>query len=184
MTPAWVPVTLALKNSQLAATDSFTTTRALTLAGNESIDVAATKILSWNGEISGAGTLVKEGQGTLLLRGTNQHDGGTTVNAGTLQISRDANLGRGALALNDGTLQSTGSFATSRAATLRGQATMEVDASHTVTWNGELRRRRHVAQVRPGHAGSGRRQHVLGWHGGRRPARFGQDTKTTWDGAQ
>ncbi|AZW24949.1 autotransporter BatB [Bordetella parapertussis] len=130
--------TLALKNSQLAATDSFTATRALTLAGNESIDVAATKILSWNGEISGAGTLVKEGQGTLLLRGTNQQNGGTTVNAGTLQISRDANLGRGALALNDGTLQSTGSFATSRAATLRGQATMEVDASHTVTWNGEL----------------------------------------------
>ncbi|ARP79327.1 autotransporter outer membrane beta-barrel domain-containing protein [Bordetella genomosp. 6] len=130
--------TLALKHSQLAATDSFTATRALTLAGNESIDVAATKILSWNGEISGAGALVKEGQGTLLLRGTNKHDGGTTVNAGKLQISSDANLGRGPLALNNGTLQGTGSFATSRAAALSGQATMEVDASHTVTWNGNL----------------------------------------------
>jgi len=130
--------TLALKHSQLAATDSFTATRALTLAGNESIDVAATKTLSWNGEISGAGALVKEGQGTLLLRGTNKHDGGTTVNAGKLQISSDANLGRGPLALNNGTLQSTGSFATSRAAALSGQATMEVDASHTVTWNGNL----------------------------------------------
>ncbi|WP_148281022.1 autotransporter-associated beta strand repeat-containing protein, partial [Bordetella bronchiseptica] len=130
--------TLALKSSQLAATDSFTATRALTLAGNESIDVAATKILSWNGEISGAGTLVKEGQGTLLLRGTNRQSGGTVVNAGTLQISRDANLGRGTLELNDGTLQSTGSFGTSRAATLRGQAAMEVDASHTVIWHGDL----------------------------------------------
>ncbi|MGZ8139259.1 autotransporter BatB [Bordetella bronchiseptica] len=130
--------TLALKSSQLAATDSFTATRALTLAGNESIDVAATKILSWNGEISGAGTLVKEGQGTLLLRGTNQQSGGTVVNAGTLQISRDANLGRGTLELNNGTLQSTGSFGTTRAATLRGQAAMEVGASHTVIWHGDL----------------------------------------------
>ena len=88
---------------------------------------------------------MKEGQGTLLLRGTNQHDGGTTVNAGTLQISRDANLGRGALALNDGTLQSTGSFATSRGHLARpGHHGGRRFAYRDLEWRAE--RRRHVAQ--------------------------------------
>jgi autotransporter-associated beta strand protein len=56
---------------------------------------------TFNGNISGAGSVLKNGAGTVVLNGTNAHQGGTTVNAGTLQgntnslqgnIANNANL--------------------------------------------------------------------------------------------
>ena len=43
----------------------------------------------------GGGLLIKEGTGKLTLSGTNTFSDGTNLNAGTLSISRDANLGDG-----------------------------------------------------------------------------------------
>ncbi|WP_262358405.1 autotransporter-associated beta strand repeat-containing protein, partial [Bordetella pertussis] len=53
----------------------------------------------------GAGKLTKAGPGTLVLSADNRHGGGTAVTGGTLQVSRDANLGAaaGALTLDGGT---------------------------------------------------------------------------------
>ena len=52
-----------------------------------------------------AGTLVKEGDGSLTLAGQNTHSGGTVVNRGTVIVTEDANLGAGGVRLNGGTLQ-------------------------------------------------------------------------------
>ncbi|MBZ9822831.1 autotransporter-associated beta strand repeat-containing protein [Mesorhizobium sp. CA4] len=61
--------------------------RGFTLAGgNGAIDVSnAATTLSMSGTAMGAGTLNKNGAGTLVLSGTNSYSGGTIVNAGTLR---------------------------------------------------------------------------------------------------
>ncbi|KDE00822.1 outer membrane autotransporter barrel domain protein, partial [Bordetella bronchiseptica SBL-F6116] len=112
--------TVALNNARLASTGTFSTGRAATLTGNGTFDTADGTTLGWTGDIGGAGALVKEGLGTLVLDGDNQYAGGTTVNAGTVQVARDANLGAagGAVRLQGATLASTASFASARALTL------------------------------------------------------------------
>ena len=78
--------------------------------------------LTFDGLVSGTGSLIKNGAGTLTLTGANSYDGATTVNAGTLQINGNqsaatglvtiasgATLGGngtvgGSVAVNDGTL--------------------------------------------------------------------------------
>jgi autotransporter-associated beta strand protein len=57
--------------------------------------------------IGGAGGLVKDDGGTLVLGGANTYAGGTTVKGGILQISADNNLGAAGtgLALDGGTLR-------------------------------------------------------------------------------
>ncbi|MBR0868815.1 autotransporter-associated beta strand repeat-containing protein [Bradyrhizobium tropiciagri] len=76
------------------------------------------------GNISGSGALVQKGTGTTLLGGTNTYSGGTTIAAGTLGVSSDANLGAaaGALTFSGGTLQVAGDA-------FNGTA-------RTINWNG------------------------------------------------
>jgi fibronectin-binding autotransporter adhesin len=85
--------------------------------------------------IAGAGTLVKDDLGTLVLTGNNTYAGGTTVQAGTFQVASDANLGdaAGALTLGNGTLHTTASFKTGRAVSLTGNGTFQTDAGTTLT---------------------------------------------------
>jgi len=61
--------------------------------------------------------LVKDDLGTLILEGTNTYAGGTLIDGGTLEISRDANLGAsgtGLAILNGSTLRTTATFSSDR----------------------------------------------------------------------
>ncbi|MDC1296351.1 autotransporter-associated beta strand repeat-containing protein, partial [Pseudomonadota bacterium] len=120
--------------------------QSLESAGN--IDIANTKTLQTgdsgnnaiSGVISGAGSLVKLGSGTLTLSGTNANTGSMGIQAGTLSISTDRNLGAvpgsvvaDSIILNGGTFQSTGttSLDSNRGVTISASSTIEVDGSST-----------------------------------------------------
>jgi autotransporter-associated beta strand protein len=93
-----------------------------------------------NAPIAGTGRIVKSDLGTLVLGGDNTYTGGTTIGAGTLQISRDANLGdaAGALALDGGTLRVTQDLQTARAIDVRTGGGAIDTAATTMTSTGPL----------------------------------------------
>ncbi|HEY9237507.1 MAG TPA: autotransporter-associated beta strand repeat-containing protein, partial [Burkholderiaceae bacterium] len=91
--------------------------------------------LSYAGAISGTGSLSKLGAGTLTLTAANTYSGGTIIDAGTLSISSDTNLGNasGGLIFNGGTLENTSAFTTTRAITLAADGTFNTAADLTAT---------------------------------------------------
>ncbi|WP_422096591.1 autotransporter-associated beta strand repeat-containing protein [Variovorax sp.] len=91
--------------------------------------------------LTGAGGLVKEDLGTLVLDGSNSYSGGTTIKGGILQIASDANLGAaaGGLALEGTTLRVTGDTASARAVSLgAGNNRFDIDAARTLALNGSV----------------------------------------------
>ena len=57
--------------------------------------------------LTGTGTLVKTGTGSLTLNNSNIHTGGVTLNQGTLNVNTAGALGGGTLTINGGTLDNT-----------------------------------------------------------------------------
>jgi fibronectin-binding autotransporter adhesin len=90
------------------------------IVDNAALVFNRTGTLTYGGVISGTGSLAKIGTSTLTLTGNNTYAGGTTINAGTLAVSSDANLGAASsgLTFGGGTLQSTASFTSNRNVTL------------------------------------------------------------------
>src|SRR6266446_3466762 len=99
--------TLQYTGSTASSTKKFTMATGGT--GAFQVDTAATT-LTLSGVIDGSGALLKAGAGTLSLTGVNTYSGGTTVSAGTLQLSGSGTLGStsGALTVNGGTLNLNG----------------------------------------------------------------------------
>ena len=85
-------------NASSATTDSTT-------ASVATFEVGSGATLTISGVISGdSGSLTKTGDGTLTLSETNTYAGGTTVSAGTLQVSNASALGTGNVTVSGGTL--------------------------------------------------------------------------------
>ncbi|MPW11763.1 autotransporter protein, partial [Paraburkholderia sp. CNPSo 3155] len=104
-------------------------------------DPASGTTMTESGVISGSGQVQQIGPGITVLSGTNTYTGGTTINAGTLQVSADSNLGAasGALTLNGGTLNTTASFASLRSATLGASGgTFGVNTGTALTMSGVI----------------------------------------------
>lgn len=116
---------LTVTSGTLRTTASFSLNRDVTLNSASSTletttgtTLSATGILDDGGVVTGS--LTKIGAGTLVLSNVNTYRGGTTVNAGVLQISQDRNLGAAntALSLDSGTLRTTATFTVDRATSL------------------------------------------------------------------
>ena len=91
--------------------------------------------------ITGTGGLTKVGAGTIVLSGANTYQGGTAIQAGTLQVSADANLGdaSGAVAFQGGTLASTASFTSARSMSLASAGgTIDTATATALTLSGSI----------------------------------------------
>ncbi|CAN5406910.1 hypothetical protein BH09VER1_BH09VER1_09670 [soil metagenome] len=107
-----------------------------TIVNNASLAFNRSDASSYNGAISGGGSLTKSGPGALTLGGTNSYTGGTMVNSGTL-IGTSASL-QGAIVNNASTIfdQTTsgtyaGTMSGTGALTKTGAATLTVSGSNT-----------------------------------------------------
>ncbi|MFG1404300.1 beta strand repeat-containing protein, partial [Xanthobacter sediminis] len=96
---------------------------------------------SFDGAISGTGSLVQMGTGTLTLAGANSYAGGTRVLAGGIvQVAADANLGAaaGGVALEGGTLSASASFSSARTVELAGGGTLAVAGGQVLSLSGAI----------------------------------------------
>ncbi|MGA2256522.1 MAG: autotransporter-associated beta strand repeat-containing protein, partial [Thermoguttaceae bacterium] len=90
------PATLALSSSACSSL--------VLRVGNNGADT------TFSGTLTGAGSLIKVGSGSLLLSGSNIYTGGTALNCGVLSLANAAALpGGGSITFGGGTLQYSGS---------------------------------------------------------------------------
>jgi autotransporter-associated beta strand protein len=110
----------------------------ISVTGTLSMDQTASSTLG--NVISGSGSLIQSGSGTLTLTGTNTYSGGTQMNAGTLAVASDSNLGAasGILTFGGGTLATAASFSTARAMVFTSAGQLNVAASSELTLTGAL----------------------------------------------
>lgn len=92
---------------------------------------------TYAGNMSGTGSLGKEGAGTVTLTGTNTYTGSTYLRAGTLAIGAATNIGTGQLQFSGGTLETTASLTLQNTIDLFGAGTVQTTgAGNTTTMNG------------------------------------------------
>src|ERR1019366_5041009 len=80
-----------------AANQNVTLNCALSLAANETNNVAASRTLTLGGALSGSGALIKAGTGTALISTANPSFSGgvSNIGGGTLRLAAGADLGTG-----------------------------------------------------------------------------------------
>ena len=85
-------------------------TTGVVLGANQAWTNNSVSPMAVSANVSGTGALRINGNGGLILSGSNTYSGGTTLNGGTLQLGSSFALGAstGALALNSGTLDMNG----------------------------------------------------------------------------
>ncbi len=128
-----------LNGGTLHTTDSFASTRNMTLAGNARISTDDGTILTTTGTISGAGRLYKEGTGTLILGGDNiDWTGGTTIDAGLVKVTSATGIGTGNVLLNSGTIEATVTLTTGQTIAVAGNTVIHTNAGTTTTLTGDI----------------------------------------------
>jgi autotransporter-associated beta strand protein len=126
----------------VAASVSWTSALRMTLTGIPTVDPGANTI-SLNGPLSGAGGIVKEGAGGLLLNATNTFTSDLAVNNGTL--GGNGSIGAFTLVDSGGTLspglsgQSIGTLTVSNVLQLVGTTLMEVSRSGATVTSDRVR---------------------------------------------
>lgn len=113
-------LTLTLHGGTIGSlAESWSSSRAMTLGGNVTFDTTLMEFnasgkametengssVTLSGALSGSGSLVKTGAGTLELNAVNTYSGGTTVEEGTLVARRDGALGAGNVSVTGGDLR-------------------------------------------------------------------------------
>ena len=130
---------LTLDSGTLQLSNSFDNSRTVTLdTGGGTIQTSLLHSNIFSGMITGTGKLTKSGEGTLILSGNNTYTGNTALNAGTLSVNTDNNLGdsAGVLTFSGGTLRLTGNLTSSRMITLNTNGTIETAAGTNSIFSG------------------------------------------------
>ncbi len=132
-------LTLDGSTLRITGTDFTSIPRTITRIGVGTFDIAAAANTFTISQVLAGGALTKTGPGTLALTGANTYTGMTTINAGSLSVGADNNLGNAAngLTIDGGTLRVTGTTfnATPRVITwgAAGGGFNIVDAANTFT---------------------------------------------------
>jgi fibronectin-binding autotransporter adhesin len=91
-------------NSDSEASLTLTNASGIVTAVYRDVTIGGSGDTTVSGLISGAGSLIKDGSGTLTLSGTNTYTGTTTINDGTLALGGHNVLNGKKITLNGGTL--------------------------------------------------------------------------------
>ena len=123
----------------LTVTQSMNTSRDLVIgSGGAGFNTLAGVTVTDSGNISGSGGLVKTGDGTLIVSGTNTFTGGTLIDGGVVKIDTGSSLGTGTILLNGGTLQTTATLNNNQNVVVSGNAGVHVDAGTTTLLAGDI----------------------------------------------
>ena len=144
---------LVLDGGRLHTTGSLDSARAIEVTANNgqiSTD-GADSVITLDGNISGAGRIVKDGAGTLVLGGDNAGGrldanrpgdgwtGGLTINSGLVKVTNSWGLGWGSvMTFNAGTIHATVDILTGQDIKMGRQTDFDVDAGTTTSLTGDL----------------------------------------------
>lgn len=108
--------------------------------GSGTLTVNNTAAAIFSGVMSGAGSLVKFGIGTMTMSGVNTYTGGTTINAGAISIAAATGLGNAtnSLTLNGGSLTTSATLTSARAITLGTNGGLINAGGTTLTLSGTI----------------------------------------------
>ena len=124
--------TLNLSDENLPGAGSHSLTLNVRGEVTGNLSIASGQTLSESNSITGAGSLIKQGQGTLILAASNSYTGDTIVSSGTLVLAQGATLGASDLirvaagAKLDVSARSNG-FTVDSGQTLAGSGTIQGD---------------------------------------------------------
>jgi fibronectin-binding autotransporter adhesin len=88
--------------------------------------------------ISGAGSIEKNGDGALVLSGNNSYSGGTTLDAGSLNVGNNNALGSGGLTINGGNFQPKEFTSVSVSNTITIGGNFAIGGNSSLTLNGTV----------------------------------------------